>query len=157
MGCEERGAKRSLSDGGATSMDHYADGPGWSRSKAFHSWQAYLAGQEPIVLPRLVDRAGTGTVPPVLTIVAQSDPLRDEGIAWALRLADVGVPSELHVMPGAYHSALSASGTRTWARVQRHITKFLELFAVVGEAGANVMTTSGSAQISLTQRSADVH
>ena len=48
------------------------------------------------------------------------DPLRDEGILYALRLMQAGVPVELHSYPGTFHgSALlpgAASRSATRAR-----------------------------------------
>lgn len=132
------------------SMTTYGMGPMWSKEKARGSWQAYLAGQDASILPRLTDRyrsaqeatievTGEGTreahpshpasqLPPVLVFVNPVDPLRDEGVEWALGLADAGARIELHLMPGTYHSALSISGTRTWQRVQNIIHDFMELF-----------------------------
>lgn len=147
------------------SMTTYGLGPMWSRAKATGSWQAYLAGQDPTVLPRLQDRyratrqhgqepgpqPGTGSttvpsenadeqvarkddrcpsesLPPVLVFVNPVDPLRDEGIEWALGLADAGARIELHLMPGTYHSALSVPGTQTWTRVRNIIRDFMETF-----------------------------
>ena len=41
--------------------------------------------------------------------VADQDPLRDEGIAYANRLMQAGVTTELHVFPGTHHvSVVSA-------------------------------------------------
>jgi acetyl esterase/lipase len=49
------------------------------------------------------------------------DLFRDEDIAFAQRLMQAGVPTELHVNPGAYHAAEvfspgSPLSQRLWAR-----------------------------------------
>lgn len=113
---------------GTRSMTTYANGPMWSHEKALRSWECYLGGQHHSELPRLIDRVESENFPPILVFVNPVDPLRDEGIEWALALADVGAKIELHLMQGTYHSALSISGTRTWRRVQNTIHDFIDIF-----------------------------
>lgn len=79
------------------------DTPVWYRDNAVLSWQYYLAGQEPspyAAPARMEDLRG---LPPTYVTVNQIDPLLDEGLAYARRLVDAGVPTELHLWPGAYH------------------------------------------------------
>ena len=54
-------------------------------------------------------------LPPAYVSTMEFDPLRDEGIAYALRLLEAGVTVELHSYPGTFHG----SGLVTSAAVSR--------------------------------------
>jgi len=74
-------------------------------------WDNYLGEIDGEVSPyaapaRATDLSG---LPPAYIAVADQDPLRDEGIAYANRLMQAGVATELHVFPGTHHvSVVSA-------------------------------------------------
>jgi acetyl esterase/lipase len=94
------------------SMRDYVDTPMWSRPSAELSWNWYLGEDRTNVPPyaspgRAEDLAG---LPPAYVSVAQFDPLRDEGIAYAQRMAHANVSVELHMFPGTFHGSMLATG-----------------------------------------------
>ena len=63
---------------------------------------------DPRISPlRVADAAG---LPPSLIYVAELDPLRDEGLAYAARLAKAGVPVKTRREAGMLHGYLGAAG-----------------------------------------------
>lgn len=90
-----------------TSMAAFVDTPLWNRPNAVLSWQHYLRGVEGEVPAyaapaRATDLAG---LPPAYLTAMEFDPLRDEGILYALRLLEAGVSVELHTFPGTFHAS----------------------------------------------------
>jgi acetyl esterase len=57
--------------------------------------------QDPRAAPLLAP--DLGGLPPALVVVAELEPLRDEGLAYAERLRAAGVPTESAVYRGAAH------------------------------------------------------
>jgi acetyl esterase len=92
------------------SMNAYTDTPLWNRPNAVVSWDCYLgagvAGSEDVseyaAPARATDLTG---LPPAYVSVMHFDPLRDEGIAYALALLAAGVTTELHLFPGTFHGS----------------------------------------------------
>ena len=101
-----------------TSMRTFVDTPLWNRPNAERSWRHYLGpdGGEvsPYASPAIAsDLSG---LPPAYVTTMEFDPLRDEGIIYALRMMEAGVSVELHSFPGTFHG----SGFVTTAAVSRH-------------------------------------
>lgn len=80
----------------------------WSRRNSFDAWTAYLGRRpgandvaEHAAPARATNLAG---LPPAYIGVGALDPFVDEDIDYARRLLAAGVPTELHVYPGACHA-----------------------------------------------------
>jgi acetyl esterase len=91
------------------SMQRFHDTPMWSRGAAEKSWEWYLGDAHgtvdisPYAAPaRATDVAG---LPPAYISTMEFDPLRDEGIHYALKLLAAGVSVELHSFPGTFHGS----------------------------------------------------
>lgn len=92
------------------SMTEFTDTPLWSRPRAVFSWDCYLgpgrAGTDDVSIYAAPARATDLTdLPPAYVSVMHFDPLRDEGIAYALGLLAAGVSVELHLFPGTFHGS----------------------------------------------------
>lgn len=76
------------------SYHRYASGFGLTRDMMRYFWTSYLArscdGENPYASPLTAE--GLAGLPPALILTAQYDVLRDEGEAYAARLAQAGVP-----------------------------------------------------------------
>ncbi|HLN17507.1 MAG TPA: alpha/beta hydrolase [Acidimicrobiales bacterium] len=91
--------------GNYPSMAEFAELAGWNGLASRDMWDHYL-GPEPREVSayaapaRAEDLRG---LPPAFVITAEFDPLRDEGMAYAIALQQAGVPTELHHVPGVPH------------------------------------------------------
>ena len=86
------------------SAREFAGIPTWNRANSEFAWGCYLSGADadsPYAAPALA--ADVSGLPPVLIQTGELDLFRDEDIAFAGRLLQAGVPTELLVYPGAYH------------------------------------------------------
>jgi acetyl esterase/lipase len=90
----------------SSSMEFAAPGMIGDRDEVLQGWRAYL-GDDPTreVPPYAAPARATdlGRLPPAYVMTGELDALRDEDIAYAMRLMDAGVRTELHVHPGAFH------------------------------------------------------
>jgi len=89
------------------SMRAFDTTPLWTNRSNADMWDHYLGDDaargdvSPYAAPaRATDLSG---LPPAYVLTAELDPLRDEGIDYARRLMQAGVPTELHTIPGACH------------------------------------------------------
>jgi acetyl esterase/lipase len=113
-----------------TTSSSQLDGlPIWSREANEFGWRSYLGdlygGDVPAhaAAARATDLAG---LPPALVIVGGADGFRDEDIEYALRLNQAGVPTELHVLPGAPHGVQMFTDSAVARRWNRLVTEWLE-------------------------------
>ena len=101
----------------------------WTPASNAFAWQSLL-GRPPggadvseYVAPiRVADPTG---LPPAIVVVGALDLFVDEDIAYAQRLLRAGVPTELHVYPGAFHGFFSFAQTALGRRVRADVTAAL--------------------------------
>ncbi len=108
------------------SMRDFVDTPLWNRPNAIQSWRCYLQGPgglgddpgevSPYASPSIA--ADLSGLPPAFVSTMEFDPLRDEGIEYALRMLQAGVPVELHQYPGTFHGSQLVAGAGVSKRGQ---------------------------------------
>lgn len=113
------------------SATDYADTPVWHRRNAELSWDAFLGeGHGPAPAYAAPARAESlAGLPPAFLTVNQFDPLRDDALDFARRLAHEGVHTELHLYPGTFHGS---SGIAVDAAVSQR--QNADLLASLGRA-----------------------
>ena len=93
---------------GSASHDEFAEGFGLT--KADMEWYArhYIRTDADTDDPYAsVLRADLRGLPPALVITAECDPLRDDGEAYATRLAELGIAAKAKRYPGMFHGFLA--------------------------------------------------
>ena len=121
------------------SMRAFLDTPMWHRDNAIKSWQMYLGPDHdgdvsPYASPSVAsDLRG---LPPAYVTTMEFDPLRDEGILYALRLMEAGVCVELHSFPGTFHGSSLVPGAAVSKRAQHEL-----LVALARGLGTDLLTT----------------
>lgn len=88
------------------SMQEFETSPIFNRYEASLMWQRYL-GDNLANPPRYAApgrESNLKNLPPAYVLTADFDPLRDEGINYAVRLIEAGNLVELHHLPGTFHS-----------------------------------------------------
>jgi acetyl esterase/lipase len=108
------------------SMKRFVDSPLWNQPLAVKSWAYYLgpmAGQADVPIYAAPARAtDLSDLPPAYISTAENDPLRDEGIAYALGLLHAGVSVELHQFPGTFHGSGLVAGAAISKRANHEAT-----------------------------------
>ncbi len=111
------------------SMREFVETPIWNRPLAEKSWQYYLgdlSGSDDVPAyaapARATDLSG---LPAAYVSTAENDPLRDEGILYALRLLQAGVSVELHQFPGTFHGSAMVVTAEVSRRAQEESTRVL--------------------------------
>jgi acetyl esterase/lipase len=94
-----------LDDRAQTASMRFVDTPIVDGRSVAWLWDSYLGEHRSNVSPyaapaRAEDLVG---LPPTYLMTAELDPLRDEGIEYAVRLLHAGVSVELHQFAGAFH------------------------------------------------------
>lgn len=122
-----------LDDRDATPSTHEITDPSvWNRASNQRAWAAYLGerhGTDDVPLYAAPARAAVEDLrglPPAYVDVGELDAFRDEDIAYAQALLQAGVPTELHVTPGAFHASEMYHPTApSSARILAHRTDAL--------------------------------
>jgi acetyl esterase len=116
------------------SMQRFVDTPMWNRPNAELSWDFYLGDQYQrgadnvpchAAPARTEDLSG---LPSAYISTMEFDPLRDEGVHYALKLMQAGVATELHSFPGTFHGSALFSTTQVSQRESE------EMFVVLRRA-----------------------
>jgi len=85
------------------------DNPGFNSKGAEGMWLHYLGEDlpRPNTSPYAAPARATSLegLPPAFVFTGGLDPLRDEGLAYAMSLLAAGVQAEVHNVPGMYHGA----------------------------------------------------
>lgn len=110
------------------SMRAFEDTPLWNRPNAVWSWRHYLGPDHEgevsayAAPARAKDLSG---LPPAYVSTMEFDPLRDEGIEYALRMLQAGVPVELHSYPGTFHGSALVATAEVSRRNAREVLEAL--------------------------------
>ena len=106
------------------------DAPIWNPSSNEFGWRSYLGplyGSDDVPYTAAPSRAADlSGLPPALVYVGTLDGFCDEDVEYAMRLYQAGVPTELHVYPGAPHGFDGITpGTELARRCQRDVQEWL--------------------------------
>jgi acetyl esterase len=112
-----------------TSMLEFSDTPMWNKPNAIWGWRHFLGSDYLELPPRYAVPAkekNLSGLPNTYISVMEFDPLRDEGIEFALRLMQAGVSVELHSYPGTFHGSTLISNAGVTKRNMAEIVEVLK-------------------------------
>ncbi|EDX81331.1 MAG: alpha/beta hydrolase [Alphaproteobacteria bacterium] len=99
----------------------------WTPTSNVYGWNAYLGSHDPAsghaAPARSVDLTG---LPPTWIGCGALDLFIDENLAFAQGLLQAGIPTELHVYPGAYHGFNLIVGAAVSQRFERDLRTALQ-------------------------------
>ncbi len=118
------------------SMAAFVDTPGWNRRNSEHMWRHYVGDLPKEACPAYAAPGRCGDLrglPPAYVMTVGLDALRDEGLQYAQRLIEAGVPTELHHYPETFHGfdTLTDTAVSRRARAEHHAV----LSRALGAAG----------------------
>lgn len=111
------------------SMRAFTDTPMWNRPNAEWSWRHYLGSahggdvSQYAAPSRAKDLKG---LPPAYVSTMEFDPLRDEGILYALGMLEAGVSVELHSYAGTFHGSGMVPNAEPSMRNAKEVTDLLK-------------------------------
>jgi acetyl esterase len=91
---------------GQASIEEFGEGYSLSKADLHECLDFYLGGadaKDPLASPLLADLRD---LPPALVTTAECDVVRDDGAAYAAKLADAGVPVSYHCWDGQVHGSM---------------------------------------------------
>lgn len=102
------------------SYARFAEGPGLTTARMARYWAWYAGGRdiaaEPLACPLAATDAALAALPPLYLAAAGVDPLFSDSVALQARLAALGRPETLDVVPGVTHGFLQATRELAAAR-----------------------------------------
>jgi len=110
------------------SARQFTNVPDFARPEAEVMWRWYLGDNGDEVSPYAAPAraADLSRLPAAYILCAGLDPLRDEGVSYAMRLTEAGVAVELHLVPSIPHgfgSVPSAAASQRLLQEQVHILR----------------------------------
>jgi acetyl esterase/lipase len=118
-----------LDDRQVTRSSQLDELPIWSRESNTYGWRSYLGdlyGADDVPYTAVPARAGDlSGLPPAFVSVGSVDGFLDEDVDYAMRLNHAGIPTELHVYPGACHGYQLATDCEITRQSGRDIERWL--------------------------------
>jgi acetyl esterase/lipase len=120
----------------------------WSAGSNEFGWKSLLGhsyGSDPISPYAVPARAqNLEGLPPTFISVGALDLFLHEAMIYAGRLADAGVPIELHVYPGAFHGFERAEGSYVASAAMQNVLNFIKRTIAVSETHRDRLQLSRS-------------